>query len=117
VSEAARRGRTSKLPESWDDTTVDTSTAEVGSSSAGLRQVAEASLAGGIDLEAYAAWQRDREAGGRMFGRIDVAEHLGARLTHRSGAYCSLWLDGTPLALPRLVARYLETYATLLGPI
>jgi hypothetical protein len=52
-----------------------------------------------------------------MFGRIDVAEHLGARLTHRSGAYCSLWLDGTPLALPRLVARYLETYATLLGPI
>ena len=33
----------------------------------------------------------------------------------RSDAYCSFWLDGTP-GLSRLVARYLEAYAALIGP-
>ncbi len=83
--------------------------------STGLRHVEEAGLAGGVDLEVYRAWQRDREANDRMFGRIDVAEHMGAHIALRSAAYCSFWLDGPP-ALPRLVARYLETYAALLGP-
>ena len=84
-------------------------------SSTGLRQVEEAGLAGGIDLEAYWAWQSDRQANDRMFGRIDVAEHMGAHIALRSDAYCSFWLDGPP-GLPRLVARYLEAYAALIGP-
>lgn len=83
----------------------------VGSSS-GLRQVEEAGLAGGIDFEAYQAWQRDRQANDRMFGRIDIAKHMGARIALRSGAYCSFWLEGST-GLPRLVARYLEAYTAL----
>lgn len=83
-------------------------------SSTGLGQVEEAGLAGGIDFEAYRAWQRDRHANDRMFGRLDVAEHMGAHIALRSDAYCSFWLDGPP-GLPRLVARYLEAYAALVG--
>lgn len=84
-------------------------------SSTGLRDVEEAGLAGGVDFEAYRAWQSDRRANDRMFGRIDVAEHMGAHIALHSGAYCSFWLEGTA-SLPRLVARYLEAYATLVGP-
>jgi len=84
-------------------------------SSTGLRQVEEARLAGGIDLETYWAWQSDRQANDRMFGRIDVAKHIGAHIALRSDAYCSFWLDGPP-SLPRLVARYLEAYAALVEP-
>lgn len=82
--------------------------------STGLRRVEEAGLAGGIDLEAYRAWQVDRQANDRMFGRIDVAEHMGARIALRSDAYCSFWLNGTP-SLPQLVTRYLEAYTSLVG--
>jgi hypothetical protein len=85
-------------------------------SSTSLRQVEEAGVAGGIDLEAYRVWQSDRQANDRMFGRIDVADHMGAHIALRSDAYCSFWLDGTP-SLPRLVARSLEVYADLVGPI
>lgn len=81
-------------------------------SSTGLRQVEEAGLDGGIDFETYRAWQRDRQANDRMFGRIEIAKHMGARIALRSGAYCSFWLEGST-GLPRLVARYLEAYTAL----
>ena len=84
-------------------------------SSTGLRQVEEARLAGGIDLATYRAWQKDRQTNDLMFGRIDVAEHMGARLGLRSETYCSFWLDGQP-GLPRLVARYLQAYAAMVAP-
>lgn len=81
-------------------------------SSTGLRQVEEGGLDGGIDFVAYRAWQRNRQANARMFGRIAIAKHMGARVALRSGGYCSFWLEGST-GLPQLVARYLEAYTAL----